>query len=184
MTQATPRFLATKKARATKPASAATNGAATATQDQPMPAQHDASPKGKVSGKRTGAGERRGKQSVGAPSAASLAVVAKIKAMASRPELIDAMEVMHPGAVGGAVAAMMQSAQVAGPGGAADRSALWRVVGAPWVGDGGGKAARDLGAALGAAYGEAVSRLEGHRRHGTVTLDHADTAEPAEVRQS
>ena len=182
MTQATPRFLGPKKARATKPASATANGAATQTQDQPMPAQHGDAPKGKAAGKRTVGKAARGKQSVEAPSAGTLAIVAQLRALASRPDLLDAVEGIHPGATGGAVVAMVRSAQTAGPSGVADRAALWRVLGMPWIGEGGGKMAKDLGAALGAAYGEAVARLEGHRRQDLVTLDHDAAPEAAEIR--
>ena len=184
MTQATPRFLGPKKARATKPASAATNGAATATQSQPTKASDDDAPKGKVSGKRTVGKGTRGMQSRRVAVPPSPKLTGYLRALATRPEMVDAVEEAHPGVLTGAVVAMARGAQIAGPSGVADRSALWRMVGMPWIGEGGGKAARDLGAALGAAYGEAVSRLEGHRRQDLVTLDHADTAEPAEVRQS
>lgn len=186
MTQATPRFLgATKKARATKPAIATATDAATPTQDQPMPAQHDASPKGKVSGKRTGAGERRGKQSVeGAAEVQPSGLALALRGYATRPDLYDAAVAHDPGAIHGAVDAMLRGAKTAGPAGIADRQALYRMLGLPWATASAGVNAKDLGAALGAAYGEAVSRLEGHRRHGTVTLDHADTTETADNRQS
>ena len=118
-------------------------------------------------------------QSADEPSAASLAMVARLRVLAARSDLVDAVEEMHPGAVGGAVLAMVRSAQTAGPSGVADRAALWRVLGMPWVGDNGGsgKSARDLGLALGAAYGEAVSRLEGHRRRVGVTVREPVTLE-------
>ena len=97
----------------------------------------------------------------------SPSLTATLRAISTRPEMLDKIETEHPGVLTGALAAMARGAQIAGPSGVADRAALWKVVGMPWIGDAGssGKTARDLGAALGAAYGEAVSRLEGHRRH-------------------
>jgi len=111
--------------------------------------------------------------------APSPSLTATLRAISTRPDMLDKVETEHPGVLTGALAAMARGAQIAGPSGVADRAALWKVVGMPWVGEGGssGKTARDLGAALGAAYGEAVSRLEGHRRRAGVTVREPVTLE-------
>lgn len=121
----------------------------------------------KVSGKRTGGGKGRGMQSADAgaqvqPSALALA----LRGYSTRPDLYDLAVAHDPGAIHSAVDAMLRGAATAGPAGIADRQALYRMLGLPWAtATSSGATAKDLGAALGAAYGEAVSRLEGHRRH-------------------
>lgn len=97
------------------------------------------------------------------------ATVELLRGLASRPQILDLMEQVQPGAIHGAVKAMLGGAVVAGAHGAADRASMWRVLGMPWVGENGN--AKQTGALLGAALGEAVARLEGHRGHVPVTLD-------------
>lgn len=121
----------------------------------------------KVSGKRTGVGKGRGMQSAEAgalvqPSGLALA----LRGYSTRPDLYDLAVAHDPAAIHSAVDAMLRGAATAGPAGIADRQALYRMLGLPWAtATSSGATAKDLGAALGAAYGEAVSRLEGHRRH-------------------
>lgn len=178
MTQATPSFLGrTRKpkqvagnAKSNQPSAHPTSDAAIDELMTSAAAKSKSAGKGQASGKRTGAGAKMGKQSRRVSVPPSPELTSLLRAAATRPEMVDAVEGAHPGALTGAVVAMTRGAQIAGPSGVADRSALWRMVGMPWVGEGGGKMARDLGAALGAAYGEAVSRLEGHRRHKPVTV--------------
>lgn len=193
MTQPTPTFLnpAPKRGRAAQsqtrdgdksnPGTAKGRAAQHATDAGASGKQDDASATkpGQVSGKRTGgkgAGERQSRR-VSVPPSPEL--TGSLRALATRPEMVDAVEEAHPGVLTGAVVAMARGAQIAGPSGVADRSALWRMVGMPWIGEGGGKAARDLGAALGAAYGEAVARLEGHRRHSPGTVREPVTLDAA-----
>ena len=97
------------------------------------------------------------------------ATVELLRGLASRPQILDLMEQVQPGAVHGAVKAMLGGAVVAGAHGAADRASMWRVLGMPWVGENGG--AKQAGTLLGAVLGEAVARLEGHRGRAPVTLD-------------
>ena len=181
--QPTPSFLARRKAQKEAPTATAQPkdkpGAATATKTDKAAASDKTPAPGKVSGKRTGVGKGRGMQSADQFPLPSPSLTATLRAISTRPEMLDKIETEHPGVLTGALAAMARGAQIAGPSGVADRAALWKVVGMPWIGDAGssGKTARDLGAALGAAYGEAVSRLEGHRRRGGVTVREPVTLE-------
>ena len=96
------------------------------------------------------------------PSGLALA----LRGYSTRPDLYDLAVAHDPAAIHSAVDAMLRGAATAGPAGIADRQALYRMLGLPWApATSSGATAKDLGAALGAAYGEAVSRLEGHRRH-------------------
>lgn len=182
--QPTPSFLNSRR-KAQKEAPTATAqpkdkpDAATATKTAKTAASDKTPAPGKMSGKRTGGKGKGGMQSADQFPPPSPSLTATLRAISTRPEMLDKIETEHPGVLTGALAAMARGAQIAGPSGVADRAALWKVVGMPWIGDAGssGKTARDLGAALGAAYGEAVSRLEGHRRRGGVTAREPVTLE-------
>jgi hypothetical protein len=127
--------------------------------------------------KGEGKGEEGALQSVqpGGPTV----IIHTLRGMATRPDLLDQFEMIQPGAIEGAAAAMLKGATVSGAHGAADRASLWRVLGMPWVGEGG--SAKQAGAMLGAALGEAVSRIEDHRGHGRVTVDMRTDAKPLTV---
>jgi hypothetical protein len=122
-------------------------------------------------GRAVGDGAKRAKvraqQSLSEPAHGK--TVEALRRMATRPELVDLAEALQPGAVGGAFLAMVDGATTRGPSGAADRGQLWRVLGMPWISDTGG--ARAAGTILGAVVGEAVARLEQHRRHAGGTVD-------------
>ena len=92
-----------------------------------------------------------------------------IVALASRPDVLAELEEIRPGAMRKALGAMLDGATQKGASGAADRAAFWRMTGMPWVGEGG--SAKQVGAVLGAALGEAVARIEDHRGHQRVTVD-------------
>lgn len=186
MSQPTPSFLGRTRKMKTGAVAAKSNQTASratsATASIPIP--HDAAGKtkdgkpGKVSGKRTVAGGKGRKQG-GDVAPLGVSPLGYLRQVATRPEAVDLLETMRPGCIDAAVDAMVTGAGRPGREGVADRSAIWKMMGLPWAMDGNAKAARDLGTALGAAYGEAVSRLEGHRRHKPVTVAEPVTLEGA-----
>jgi len=186
MSQPTPSFLGrTRKmktgavaAKSNQPASHATSAAANAELVTSAAAKSKGGEKGQASGKRTGAGGKGRKQG-GDVAPLGVSPLGYLRQMATRPEAVDLLETMRPGCIDAAVDAMVTGAGRPGREGVADRSAIWKMMGLPWAMDGNAKAARDLGTALGAAYGEAVSRLEGHRRHKPVTVAEPMTLEGA-----
>lgn len=108
----------------------------------------------------------RGRRSTSAPDHES--IIAGLRALATRPQMLETFEAISPGAIVDAVDAMLTGATVSGAHGAADRAALWRILGMPWVGE--GASARNVGNILGSAVGTAVAAIEQGRRHGAVTL--------------
>jgi hypothetical protein len=189
--QSTPSFLgrrrkkkeeaqATREIDASDTASASTNPAT----DSPNAATEPKTGKpGRAKPKaQTGSKGAKGKESGGegvlqsVQPAAPTVIIHTLRGMATRPELLDQFEMIQPGALEGAAAAMLKGATVSGAHGAADRASLWRVLGMPWVGEGG--SAKQAGAMLGAALGEAVSRIEDYRGNGRVTVDMRADAKP------
>ena len=119
----------------------------------------------------------RGRRSVSAPDHES--IVAGLRALATRPQMLETFEAISPGAIVDAVDAMLTGATVSGAHGAADRAALWRILGMPWVGE--GASARQVGNVLGAAVGTAVAAIEQGRRHDAATVGPVIEAKPLEM---
>jgi hypothetical protein len=145
-----------------------------------IPAKAAKEPKGSKRGKGKGKGEEGALQSMQVPATSAHAgMLGDLREASTRPALLDQIEAIEPGAITGAVMAMVHGAQTRGAGGVADRAAMWRMFGMPWVGEGG--SAKQVGAVLGAALGEAVARIEDHRGHGRVTVDIRADAKPLTV---
>jgi hypothetical protein len=120
--------------------------------------------KGRKAGRRGAEGETHSAH-LDALGVTPLAVMG----LATRPDVLAELEQIRPGATRDALGAMLDGAATRGASGAPDRAALWRIVGMPWVGE--VSNARAAGTILGAVVGEAVARLEQHRRHAGGTVD-------------
>lgn len=120
---------------------------------------------------------RRGQQSASDPARGT--ALAALRALATRPEMIDLAEMVRPGSASGAFAALVDGASTRGPAGSADRAQLWRIFGMPWVPEVGN--ARTAGTLLGSALGAAVAQLEQGRRHDAVTVAPVIEAKPLEM---
>lgn len=129
--------------------------------------------------KPQGKGRAQGRGQHSAEADLSLVLAGPVASLSTRPELVAEIERIQPGAITGAVCAMVKGAQAKGPSGASDRAAMWRMLGMPWVGE--GASARAAGTMLGSALGAAVAQLEQGRRHDAVTVAPVIEAKPLEM---
>ena len=83
--------------------------------------------------KPQGKGRAQGRGQQSAEADISLVLAGPVASLSTRPELVAEIEKIQPGAITGAVRAMVKGAQTKGPSGASDRAAMWRMLGMPWV---------------------------------------------------